>query len=101
MSIKVTLQGELYVDRWVQQLIAKERDLLQKQLQTESTSDPEYNKKVFDTYKLINCYQQADITVLGSPDEDLDTGRVLLTIGPISIECDAEDLHKALKPYVG
>jgi hypothetical protein len=38
--------------------------------------------------------------LVGHPDEDLKRGMVLISCGPISIECCADELHRALLPFV-
>lgn len=39
-------------------------------------------------------------TVVGSPDEDLAPGMVLIDFGPVAVEVNAEELTRALRPFV-
>ena len=38
--------------------------------------------------------------IVGHPDEDLPSGMVLISCGPISLECCAEDLRRAMSVFV-
>jgi hypothetical protein len=41
-----------------------------------------------------------EICVIGPPDEPMPTGRVCLVGHGVSIECDAGELARALKPFI-
>lgn len=42
-----------------------------------------------------------EIEIRGCPDDDLQPGMVLLICGPVSIECPADDLSRALRAFGG
>ncbi len=41
-----------------------------------------------------------EMEIIGSPDEDMVDGRVLLVFGPLSIEVDAAELRRGLLPFI-
>jgi hypothetical protein len=42
---------------------------------------------------------EGEVTIVGAPDEDLETGQVLLIHPKFSLEVNLRDLERALRPF--
>lgn len=97
-QFKVILPGKIHFAYWLIEDIESRR---QKWLSSTTVNENE-ETQVVAAYKetLLDDDDLGELKVIGHPDEDLLPGRVLL-VGPgISVECDANELTRALKPFI-
>lgn len=96
--MKVIIEGRVHTHH----TIIRSLDALQKQELHAEAADPvaiDVRQQLLDQNDAAECEMFA-ATVVGSPDEDLAPGMVLIDFGPVAVEVNAEELTRALRPFV-
>ena len=47
-----------------------------------------------------NPVQQPNAVLFGEPEEEMEPGMVMISVGPLNLEFDAYELSRALKPFI-
>lgn len=97
-ELKVVIPGRLHVGRWLS-------DAARGRLQEISKADAVNPSEVESVQAILQhdnfaVDDMGQAEVIGSPSEDLIDGRALILVGGVSVEVDAYDLTRALKPFV-
>jgi hypothetical protein len=99
--VKVTIDGRLHTSGALLQFLRTESAHAREGGNVPAVSEAAMG----DVHELIRQDNLADgcmdeVEIVGHPTDDLEAGSVLLSCGPVSIECDADELRRAVMPFV-
>jgi hypothetical protein len=97
-ELSVRLPARLHLDGKLVDVLKRRLDIVE--------TDEKVDEEELVALKQILAQEALDIdelsvgVVTGSPTDDLLPGRVLLSLPGVSVEVDASDLTRALKPFI-
>ena len=99
--MKITIDGKVRLNgallRYLQGLVDEPRSIPADE--TPLSAETIHAIEEFVAQDEMSETEFATATIVGHPDEDLPRGMVLLSCGPVSIECDAADLRRAMLAF--
>ena len=106
-SVKVTIDGRVHLNgallRYLRDVVSAESQPFHapevQAAEPAISFDAAHAAGEFIQHDELDPELYLELTVTGHPDEELPRGMVLLSCGPIAIECPVDELQRALRAF--